>query len=161
MGDPCCTRRGSIVSKRTILPLLLLAAGSISLYSLEAGFIAGRLSADSANFYGLSAGSGIFIPMTRLEFEGYRLSGMTMNALTAGIAFRPKLGRVAPYMILGAGAEFEKLNFHFSGYHTFTFLGGGFHFFLAPILSLRFDIRFTHSQDANGTRLSGGIFLHI
>ena len=99
--------------------------------------------------------------MTRLEFEGYRLSGMSMNALTAGIAFRPKLGKVAPYMILGAGAEFEKLNFHFSDYRAFTFLGGGCHLFLTPILSLRFDIRFTHSRDADGTRLSGGIFLHI
>lgn len=149
------------MSRRTFLALLLLAVGGMSLYSLEAGFIAGRLSADSANFYGLSAGSGIFIPMTRLEFEGYRLSDLAMNALTAGIAFRPKLGRVAPYMIIGAGAEFEKLNFHFSDYHTFTFLGGGCHLFLAPILSLRIDIRFSHSQDANGTRLSGGIFLHL
>jgi hypothetical protein len=149
------------VSKRTFLALLLLTTGSTGLYSLEAGFIAGHLSLDSANFYGLSAGSGIFIPLTRLEFEGYRFSGPATNTLTAGIAFRPKLGRVAPYMIIGAGADFEKLNFHFSDYRAFSFLGGGCHLFLSSILSLRFDIRFIHSRDENRTRLSGGVFLHI
>lgn len=117
----------------------------MNLHSLEAGLIAGRWSADSTFFYGLSGGSGMIVPMTRLELEGYRISGHAgWNAITAGIAFRPRLGRIAPYAILGAGTEFEKLNFRWSDYNAFTFLGGGCHLFLVQILSLRFDVRFAH-----------------
>jgi hypothetical protein len=148
------------VNKATVA-FLLLVAGGTALHGLEAGFIAGQSSSGSTFFYGLSAGSGVFVPMTRLEFEGYRLSGVGRNVLAAGVAFRPRLGRVAPYVILGAGAEFEKLNFRWSDYRSFTFLGGGCHLFLVQILSLRLDVRFAHFRETNTTRISGGIFLHI
>ena len=141
--------------------MICLAAGLMTLHGIEVGLIAGHSGADSAFFYGLSAGSGIFIPMTRLEFEGHKFSGNEWDELSAGVAFRPRFGRIAPYMIVGAGTGFEKFNFHFSEYKAFSFLGGGCHLFLARIFSLRFDVRFLHFRDVNTTRLSGGIFLHI
>ncbi len=148
------------MNKKTILALglFLLAANALA---LDAGLIAGSISQPSGFFYGLSAGSGTIVPMLKFEFEGCRIKELGANSLSAAVKFRPKFGRFAPYALLGAGGEFEKLNFHFSEYRFYTMIGGGFHIFFTSMFSLRFDLRFLHFSDLNKTRVSGGVFLHL
>ena len=86
--------------------------------------------------------------MLKFEFEGCRIKETGWNSLSAAVKFRPKFGIFAPYAVLGAGGEFEKLNFHFSDYRFYTFIGGGFHLFFTSMFSLRFDLRFLHFSDA-------------
>jgi hypothetical protein len=144
---------------------ILCLAGLLSLclnaFALELGLIAGSVSQPTSFFYGLSAGSGAIVPMLKFEFEGYRIRESGWNSLSAAVKFRPKFGIFAPYALLGAGGEFEKLNFKFSAYNFYTFIGGGFHLFFTSMFSLRADLRFLRLPDANRTRISGGFFIHL
>ena len=134
---------------------------SLNAFALDLGLIAGSVNQPSSFVYGLSAGSGTIVPMLKFEFEGWRTKEPGWNTLSAAVKFRPKFGAFAPYAVLGAGGEFAKLNFHFGDYRFYTFLGGGFHLFFAPMFSLRFDLRFLHFSDLNQTRVSGGVFIHL
>ena len=135
---------------------------AVNIFALEAGLIAGSINQPPASFfYGLSAGSGAIVPMLKFEFEGYRIKEPGWNSLSAAVKFRPKFGSFAPYAVLGAGGEFEKLDFHFSEYRFYTMAGGGFHIFFSSLFSLRFDLRFLHFSDVNKTRISGGLFFHL
>jgi hypothetical protein len=69
--------------------------------------------------------------------------------------------RLAPYGIIGVGCEYMRFNFRFSEYRWFTYIGGGVHFFLNDLISLRGDIRWQNFSDMNKTRLCAGIFVHI
>jgi len=130
-------------------------------FALDLGLVAGSISQPSSFFYGISAGSGTIVPMLKFEFEGCRIRETGWNSLSAAVKFRPKFGIFAPYAVLGAGGEFEKLNFKFSDYDFFTFIGGGVHVFFTSMFSLRADLRFQHLPDADRTRISGGIFIHL
>ncbi|MBN2347172.1 MAG: hypothetical protein JXO51_12390 [Candidatus Aminicenantes bacterium] len=143
--------------------LLFLAAVLVSLHSsaLDLGVVAGSVGRPSSFLYGLSLGSGTFVPLVKLEFEGTRTSETGWNSLSAAVKVRPKFGRLAPYALLGAGGEFAKLSFRFSEYDFYTFVGGGLHLFFAPIISLRADARFLHFSGLNRTRISGGVFIHL
>lgn len=134
---------------------------TLNAFALDAGLIAGSISQPSSFFYGLSAGSGTIVPLLKFEFEGYRIKESGWNSLSAAVKLRPKFGRFAPYAILGAGGEFEKLNFRFSEYRFYSMVGGGLHIFFTSMFSLRFDLRFLHFSDLNKTRISGGFFLHL
>jgi len=134
---------------------------AVNAFALDAGLIAGSINQPSSFFYGLSAGSGTIVPMLKFEFEGYKIKESGLNSLSAAVKFRPKFGSFAPYAFLGAGSEFEKLNFRFSEYRFYTMAGGGFHIFFTSMFSLRFDLRFLHFSDLNKTRVSGGFFLHL
>jgi len=142
----------------TLLALLLLAAAAPA---LDLGAIAGSQSDANGFVFGLSLGSGTVVPLLKLEFEGMRLPDAGGNALSAALKLRPKFGAFAPYAVLGAGAEFARLNLHFGDYGFYTFIGGGFHYFLAAMFSLRADIRFLNLPAGGKTRLSGGLFLHL
>ena len=133
----------------------------LSSFALDLGLVAGSISRPSSFTYGVSVGSGTIVPMLKFEFEGCRISETGWNSLSAAVKFRPKFGIFAPYAVLGAGGEFEKLNFKFSEYNFYTFIGGGFHLFFTSMLSLRADLRFLRLPDADRTRISGGIFLHL
>ena len=146
--------------KKTICSAALLFL-ALNAFALDAGLIAGSISQPSGFFYGLSFGSGTIVPMLKFEFEGCRISETGWNNLSAAVKFRPKFGRFAPYAFLGAGGEFEKLNFHFSDYRFYTMAGGGFHIFFTSMFSLRCDLRFLHFSDLNKTRVSGGFFIHL
>jgi len=134
---------------------------SLNAFALDLGLIAGSVSQPSSFVYGLSAGSGTIVPMLKFEFEGWRIKDTGWDTLSAAVKFRPKFGVFAPYAVLGAGGEFEKLDFHFGDYRFYTFAGGGFHLFFASMFSLRFDLRFLHFSDLNQTRISGGFFIHL
>jgi len=143
----------------------LCLAGLFSLclncFALDLGLVAGSISRASSFTYGISAGSGTIVPMLKFEFEGCRIRESAWNSLSAAVKFRPKFGIFAPYAVLGAGGEFEKLNFKFSEYNFFTFIGGGFHLFFTSMFSLRADLRFLHLPTADRTRISAGIFIHL
>jgi hypothetical protein len=138
---------------------------STALYSFEIGLIGGRLTKPSHNLYGVSGGMGMFVPMLKLEVEIYRLSGVDYfeypNGVTIGIKFRPKLGKFSPYAVIGIGADFDTLGFQLDEYEKFTFIGGGVHFHVAGMLSLRGDVRFLNYTGYNRTRLTAGVFIHF
>ena len=148
-----------MIKKTIFLTACLLLASHIS--ALDAGLIGGSISQPSSFFYGLSAGSGTIVPMVKFEFEGYKIRESGLNSLSAAVKFRPKFGSFAPYAFLGAGSEFEKLNFRFSEYNFYSMVGGGFHIFFSSMFSLRFDLRFLHFSDIDKSRVSGGVFLHL
>lgn len=141
-----------------IAGLLLL---SLNAFALDLGIVAGSSSQPASLFYGISVGSGTFVPLLKLEFEGWRIDETGMKSLSAAVKVRPKFGAFAPYVAAGAGAEFARLNFRFSEYDFYTFIGGGVHIFVASILSLRADLRFLNLPGANKTRISGGVFIHL
>ena len=145
--------------KTALLAGLLILC--LDAFALDLGLIAGSISRPASFFYGLSAGSGTIVPMLKFEFEGYRIRETGWNSLSAAVKLRPKFGKLAPYAVLGAGGEFEKLNFRFSEYKFYTYIGGGLHLFFTSMFSLRFDLRFLHLPDANKTRISGGFFIHL
>jgi hypothetical protein len=148
------------MNKKTFLFAALLFV-CLNAQALELGVIAGSISQPSSFCYGLSAGSGTIVPMVKFEFEGCRISETGWNSLSAAVKFRPKFGIFAPYAVLGAGGEFEKLNFKFSDYNFYTFIGGGFHLFFTSMFSLRADLRFLHLPAADRTRISAGFFIHL
>jgi hypothetical protein len=148
------------MNKKTIFLAGILFL-SLNAFALDVGLIAGSISQPSSFFYGLSAGSGTIVPMIKFEFEGYRVRETGLNNLSAAVKFRPKFGNIAPYAVLGAGGEFEKLDFHFSEYRFYTMIGGGCHIFFTSMFSLRLDLRFLHFSDLNQTRISGGFFIHL
>jgi len=129
--------------------------------ALDLGLVAGSSSRPSSFFYGFSLGTGIVIPMLKLEFEGWRNAETGMNSLSAAVKFRPKFGVFAPYVALGAGSEFTRLNFRFSEYDFFTSVGGGFHLFFTSMISLRADLRFLKLPGVKKTRIGGGFFIHL
>ncbi len=148
------------MNKKTIFLFALLLL-CLHVRALDLGAVAGSVNRPSSFFYGISVGSGTIVPMLKFEFEGCRVSETGWNSLSAAVKFRPKFGIIAPYAVLGAGGEFEKLNFKFSEYEFYTFFGGGLHIYFTSMLSLRADLRFQNFAAAERTRISGGIFLHL
>jgi hypothetical protein len=107
----------------------------------------------------------VFVPMLKLEVEYYKVSKSVVpdlpNTLTAAVKFRPDLGRLAPYGVLGVGAEFDRFTLHSGEYNKISFIGGGVHLFLTGMVSIRGDIRFLHYKGYNRTRYTAGLFIHI
>ena len=148
-----------MIKKTVFLFLCLLLAAEAS--ALEVGAIAGSISPPGTFFYGVSAGFGIIVSIIRLEFEGCQIREWDMNSLSAAVKFRPKFGKFAPYVLLGAGGEFEKLNFEFSEYSFYSMMGCGLQLLFSSRFSLRVDLRWLHFSDEDQTRVSGGIFFHL
>jgi hypothetical protein len=149
-----------MIKKTVFLVLCLLLAAEAP--ALEVGAVAGSIGGQpAAFFYGLSAGFGIVVPVIRLEFEGCQIREWELNSLSVAVKFRPKFGKLAPYVILGAGGEFETLNFEFSQYSFYSMMGCGLHLLLSSKFSLRADLRWLHFSDRDRTRISGGVFLHL
>jgi len=130
-------------------------------YSLEFGIIGGNTSNPSETTFGFSAGFGFIVPLVKMEVEYYNLNDRAYEALTAGVKLRKKLGKLAPYAVIGVGAEFEKVTFRTSEYNSFLFVGGGAHLFLNSLISFRADIRFLNFSGKNKTRLTLGAFFHL
>lgn len=149
-------------NRKTLLLLLTAVVFFIKTApAVELGVIGGPMTNPQSFAYGFSVGSGMILPILKIEFEGFRVINETDNILTAGIKLRPKLGKIAPYGIIGAGVRFQRLNFDFNAYRFFTFFGGGLHFYVADMLSLRLDIRWLDHGEDNRFRFSVGLFLHL
>ncbi len=148
-----------MIKKAFFLAVILFSVMDLS--ALDLGLIAGSISQPSSFCCGFSVGSGTVVPLVKFEFEGYRIRKTGMNSLSAAVKLQPKFGKLAPYALLGAGSEFEKMNFRFSEYDFYTFFGGGLHVIFNSLVSLRADLRFLHFSDLNKTRISGGFFIHL
>jgi hypothetical protein len=148
-----------MIKKTAFLALCLLMALNAS--ALEVGLIAGSSSQPESFLYGLSAGFGVIVPMLKFELEGYRLDGPEKNRLGASVKFRPQFGKFAPYALLGAGAEFARISFEFSGYSFYTMMGCGLQILFSRLFSLRVDLRFLAISGVHDTRISGGVFVHL
>ncbi len=146
---------------KKILWIAVVFLSALNAPALDLGLVAGSVNQPSSFFYGISAGSGTIVPMLKLEFEGCRVSETGWKTLTAAVKLRPKFGIFAPYAVLGAGAEFARLNFRFSDYEFYTFIGGGFHIFFTSMFSLRADVRWLNLPEADKTRICGGFFIHL
>jgi hypothetical protein len=135
------------------------------LFAIEVGLIGGTVTNPSHTTYGISSSIGFFVPLIKFEFELSRKTGVEApevpNVVTGGIKFRPKFGRFMPYAVLGVGTEFKRFKLDFHKYDSFTFVGGGLHYKVAGILSLRGDIRFLNFSDDNRVRFTAGLFLHL
>lgn len=151
------------MKRNLLLMIFLLGIISFTLPAIEAGIIAGPINHGSNMTYGLSFGSGFPVPFLKLEFELYKISDETAKSMSAAIKFRTKLGSFSPYATLGIGTQFAKISFRFKeDYDGYLFLGLGAHLHLAPLISLRADVRFLHfAARLNRTRISGGVFLHL
>ncbi|HLP61740.1 MAG TPA: outer membrane beta-barrel protein [Candidatus Deferrimicrobium sp.] len=158
-----------MIKKFIPIAIMIFVLGSGYAFGFEAGVTGGAMSKkiDSGFHYGLAVTSGFLIPMVKFEFELYKMKenvatvATKEKALCVGVKFRPKLGNFAPYVIVGVGGEFDKFGLDLGDYHKFTFIGGGCHFFIIDMLSVRGDIRFMHFSDMDKTRFSAGVFLHI
>ncbi|MCP5046791.1 MAG: hypothetical protein GY940_06445 [bacterium] len=153
-----------MIKKLLVFTVIILVCSS-GLFSFEIGLIGGNITKPSHSVYGLSAGMGFLIPMIKFEIEVFKVheaeAPQLQNIITGGIKLRPKMGKFSPYAIIGIGTEFEKLEFDFDQYEKFTFIGGGVHYNVAGMVSLRADVRFLNYSDYNRTRLTGGIFIHF
>ena len=89
------------MSKRILLGCLsgLLA---LNLFSVEVGIIGGRVTNPSEFNYGISGGSGLFVPLLKTEIEFYPLTESVENVLCASLKIRPKFGKFAPFAAVGA-----------------------------------------------------------
>ncbi len=145
--------------------MVVVSLCSVSSFAFEIGAIGGTITNPSHSVYGVSGGMGMLVPMIKFELELYRIHGAEFpefsNVITGAVKFRPKLGKFSPYAVLGAGAEFDSLGFDFDDYAKFTFIGGGVHYNITGMLSLRGDVRFMNYSGYNRTRISGGLFIHF
>ncbi len=147
--------------KQLLRIMLLMILLSFSLHAVDFGFIAGKNSKPSASTWGISAGSGFFVPLVKLEFELLNQKDLGLKDVSVGLKVRKKIGKFAPYAVIGAGAKFETFSITFKDYDYFTFIGGGTHFYIMDLFSLRFDLRYQSYSEINNVRLSAGVFVHI
>jgi len=147
--------------KKIAVFMVLLTIGPMLVSPVEMGIIGGTINKPGESIYGLSAGFGFIVPLLKFEVEYFNMSERAFESLTVGVKLRKKFGHIAPYAIVGAGAEFEKFTLKFGQYDTYLFVGGGIHYFLTSMLSFRGDIRFLNFSDFTRTRLSIGLFFHL
>lgn len=156
------------IARKFAVFCIILSIAGVSAHAVELGLTAGHMSKtyDSGTHYGIVGGTGMIVPLVKLEFEMYRKSGEYpvgefSNGMSLGIKLRPQWGKLAPYGIIGFGTEYETVGLDFDEYNSFTFFGGGVHFFFSGMVSLRGDVRFYSFSDSTRTRLSAGVFIHF
>lgn len=149
------------MNRKFAVLLLLGGLAASALQGVELGVIGGPVGNPQTFVYGFSVGSGLIVPMLKIEFEGFRLINEPGNYLTVGVKLRPKIGKIAPYGVLGAGVGFDRLNFNFDEYRFFTLYGFGTYLFMGDILAFRVDIRWIDLSAGNRFRLTAGIYLSI
>lgn len=147
--------------KKIFLLTLILSLFTVAVSPLEVGIIGGSINHPSETVYGFSAGGGFMVPLLKFEVEYYNLTDRKWEALTVGVKLRKRIRNIAPYAILGAGSEFENLTFRFSDFDYFLFVGGGIHFYVGGLLSVRADLRFQNLSDQTKTRFTVGLFFHL
>ena len=150
-----------MVHKKLFILIIIILFMSSLLFSVEFGFLAGKNTEPSNTTLGFAAGMGLLIPMVKFEFELMKQNNTDLKAIGVGIKIRKKIGSLAPYVVIGAGTRFEKFSITFSNYDYYTYIGGGTHFYVLPLLSLRFDVRYQSYRDTNNVRLSVGAFAHL
>jgi len=149
------------MNKKGFFLTAIALATTLTMNAYDLGVIGGFLSQPGEAVLGFSGGMRLIVPGLKLELEVFEVAKSPDHFMSAGIKFNPKVGKIGLYGMLGVGTDFEKLNFDFSQYRAFTFLGFGIHVYLVEILSLRGDVRFYNYSDINRNRISAGLFLHL
>lgn len=149
------------MKNKVIIFLVFVFVFSGNLISYDLGFIVGTVNNPPTFVYGLSGSMRLIVPTLKVEFEIYSKPEDSDSVMSVGVKINPKFGKFSVYGILGAGTEYEELTFDFSEYNGFTFIGGGAHFYLIDMLSLRFDFRLLSFSADDRIRLSLGLFVHI
>ncbi len=160
--------------KKSILFCVILMAISGMSHAFEFGLSLGSMNktlTGSGLHYSLTGGTGFLVPMLKLELEYYHRfssddaagAGIddSLNGLSIAVKFRPKFGKLSPYVVAGIGSEFDKFGVDFGEFDKFTFIGGGIHFYLMELMSLRADFRFMSFSADNRVRFSAGVFFHL
>jgi hypothetical protein len=129
--------------------------------AIEAGIHAGLVTRPNTANAGLSITMGFIVPLLRFECEYFNIYDVNRKSLNGGIRFMPKLSHVAPYLILGLGTEFAKINFDFKDYAGYSFLGGGLHIFMIEFMSLRLDCKYLNYRHFDRIKFSGGLVFHF
>lgn len=133
--------------------------------AVELGVTGGMETKETRFTYGLSGSMGFLIPMLKFEIEGYKITGIEVGEMPGGVMFglkfKPKLGQISPYGVVGVGAEMEEISLDFDTMETYTYIGGGLYYKVAPMISLRADFRFLNFSGYNRIRLTGGIFFQL
>ncbi len=148
-------------NKKFFLLVFLLLSISNYLLPFEFGLIAGKNTKPSQTTLGFSAGMGLLIPMVKFEFELMKQNSTDQKAAGVGLKIKKKVGKFAPYVVIGAGTRFEKFSVTFKNYDYFTYIGGGAHFNMLQFFSLRFDVRYQSYSEENNVRFSIGVFAHL
>lgn len=147
--------------KRILIFTTIFLVFSAAVFSIEMGLIFGSINKPSEAIYGFSAGSGMLVPLLKLEFEYYNLADRRYEAVTIAVKVRKRFRKIAPYGVLGVGSEFDNITFDIDEYEPFFFVGGGIHYYIAGIFSIRADLRFQNFKDISKTRFSVGAFFHL
>lgn len=146
---------------KSILLIIVLLLISNTMYSIEFGFLADKNTEPSGTALGFSAGMGLIIPLLKFEFELMKKKNTGIDTIGFGLKIRKKIGKFAPYAVIGAGARFDKFSITFSNYNYYTFVGGGTHLYFLHFFSLRFDVRLQSYNSNNNVRFSIGAFAHL
>lgn len=149
------------MTKKAFFAILLLAGLYVSAFSISLGLTGGTISNSNELTYGLSSDMSLLLPMVKLELELGLLTDIGDNIFSGGVKFRPKLGKISPYGIIGIAVEFNKFGFDFDEYKWSTFFGAGLHYYFIDMFSLRFDMRLYSFSVANRVRITGGVYLHL
>jgi hypothetical protein len=147
--------------KKIIIIIGVFFLATLPGIAYDLGIIGGISSKPNKLTIGFSGSMRLIVPGLKMEFELFKKIESTTKILSGGIKFNPKIGKISLYGILGVGTEFEKLNFQFSEYRAFTFMGFGVHLYLMDMMSLRGDMRFYNFSDINRNQFSLGLFLHL
>lgn len=147
--------------KRILIFTTIFLIFSAAVFSAELGLIFGSINKPSEAIYGFSAGSGMLVPLLKFEVEYYNLADRKYEALTLGVKLRKRFRKIAPYGVIGVGTEVEYFTFDVDEFDSFLFVGGGIHYYIAGIFSIRADLRFQNFKDISKTRFSVGIFAHL
>ena len=147
--------------KNKIFILLIILCISFTLFSAEAGMFAGIVNNPSKMAYGFTGVLGIIIPFTSIEVEYGKFIDTDIKNISVSLRIKKKLGKIAPYFVLGVGTNFDKITFNFSEYDNYSLIGGGIYLFLIDFMSLRFDFRNLHYSEINRFRISAGLYFHL
>ena len=148
--------------KKSFYLLIIILILFYNSFPVELGGIIGDIKKPTGLVYGFSFGSGLIIPMVKYEFELLNITGSEYKTAGIGLKLRPKLGDIAPYIVVGVGTDFLKiLNFDKDNYKKFTFYGAGFYYFFTKMVSIRIDFRLLNYSELTKTRITGGIFLNL
>jgi len=92
------------MKKRILIFISILFLFAASVFSIEMGLIAGSSTNPSEAIYGISACSGIIVPLLKFEVEYYNLEKRKFEALTIGVKLRKRFRKLAPYGVIGVGS---------------------------------------------------------
>ncbi len=148
--------------KKIFILAILLLLFCYPVFNVELGGIIGNVTNPDGLIYGVSVGSGIIIPMIKFEVELLNINNSEYKSGGLAVKFRPRLGRIAPYIVAGVGVEFKNfIDFNKNNYLENTFYGTGFYYYFNRMFSIRVDYRAYNFSNHTKSRITGGFFVNL